>query len=372
VRHPRRTPYLILAISLALSAVATAVVAVTGRERDRARFQQATQIAEAAIENRLDTYVAMLRGTNGLFASSGGVTAGEFGTFVARFDLPTRYRGVQGIGFARRTRPEELDSLAATQRAAGVAGFRVRPATARTEYFPIVYLEPVDRRNARAIGYDMFTEPVRRRAMERARDAGGAVLSGKVQLVQEIDPQKQAGFLVYDPVYDGPGEPATVAERRARLLGFVYSPFRADDLFAGIFGGEPPVSFRVYDGAVAPANLLHDSRRTAANRRAAFELRDTLAVHGRAWIIDFASLPAVEERAGRLLAPAVALAGLLVSLTLYGLALAEARARARAERSERAQGRFYAAMSHELRTPLNAILGYNDLLLAGIYGPLAA
>jgi len=61
-----------------------------------------------------------------------------------------------------------------------------------------------------------------------------------------------------------------------------------------------------------------------------------------------------------------------VSLTLYWLALAEARARARAERSERAQGRFYAAMSHELRTPLNAILGYNDLLLAGIYGPLAA
>ncbi|HEX2188739.1 MAG TPA: PAS domain-containing sensor histidine kinase [Longimicrobiaceae bacterium] len=37
-----------------------------------------------------------------------------------------------------------------------------------------------------------------------------------------------------------------------------------------------------------------------------------------------------------------------------------------------ARSRFYAAMSHELRTPINAVIGYNALLLDGIYGPLAA
>ena len=35
-----------------------------------------------------------------------------------------------------------------------------------------------------------------------------------------------------------------------------------------------------------------------------------------------------------------------------------------------ARARFYASMSHELRTPINAIIGYNALLLDGIFGPV--
>jgi PAS domain S-box-containing protein len=40
------------------------------------------------------------------------------------------------------------------------------------------------------------------------------------------------------------------------------------------------------------------------------------------------------------------------------------------EQAASARSRFYSAMSHELRTPINAILGYQDLILAGIHGPL--
>jgi signal transduction histidine kinase len=48
--------------------------------------------------------------------------------------------------------------------------------------------------------------------------------------------------------------------------------------------------------------------------------------------------------------------------------LAAARDKARA--ADKAKSAFLANMSHELRTPLNAIIGFSDLMIQGIYGPL--
>ena len=46
-------------------------------------------------------------------------------------------------------------------------------------------------------------------------------------------------------------------------------------------------------------------------------------------------------------------------------------ARKDAEDANQVKTSFLTSMSHELRTPLNAILGYNELLLMGIKGPVS-
>lgn len=44
----------------------------------------------------------------------------------------------------------------------------------------------------------------------------------------------------------------------------------------------------------------------------------------------------------------------------------------RAEAANRAKSQFLANMSHELRTPLNAILGFSEILVNGMFGPLGS
>ncbi len=70
--------------------------------------------------------------------------------------------------------------------------------------------------------------------MERARDENSVALSGKVTLVQESDRDVQAGTLMYVPVYRKTMPIATVPQRRTALYGWVYSPFRMNDLLNGI------------------------------------------------------------------------------------------------------------------------------------------
>jgi signal transduction histidine kinase len=348
------THWLVLAGSLALTVAATLFVAVTAQSRDEARFANAVQSATDRLVGRLDIYVATLRGAAALFAA-GDVTADDFQRYVARLELQRWHPGIQGIGWSPRL-------------ATGLAGNV-------DEQYEILYLEPQDARNLAAMGYDMYSEERRREAMRRARDLGEPALSGRVTLRQEIDGPAQPGFLIYVPVYSGGGKPATVEERRAALLGFAYAPFRAHDLFAGIFGTEaaPRVRFAVYDGAdVAPESLLVMTEREPERRGSRRRSTKSLLLAGRTWTVMYEAQPEFEAASTSRIVPLVLLAGLLASVWLFALARGQTRARSAAEQASRAKSAFLATMSHELRTPLNAIGGYVDLMQLGVPGPTTA
>ena len=329
-----------LAGALIVTFLAALYVHSTAQAKDRTRFENSVKQINTVLDSRLDTYLALLRAGAGLFAASESVEPDEFRRFVAGLNLQHHYQGIQGIGFSIRLQPDERNSLVEKMRRAGNAGFKIWPEGDRAEYHTIIYLEPADRRNQVAIGYDMFTEPTRRAAMERARDTGLPAASGRVTLVQEIEEPKQSGFLIYTPVYRNGMKTETVEERRAALIGFVYAPFRAGDLLPNILAAHEyhGLDFQVFDGLKPEAaNLLYDSapRSNTVDEASRFAAITTLSVADRLWILRFKTNHDFEADSATNFAILTLLSGGFLSLLLFVLTSSQTRARVVAVSAER-------------------------------------
>ena len=325
-------PYLILLVGLGFTAVVYYYFSKLTYEQDQSRFQKNVQELQDRVRLKIATSITLLRAGTGLFAASDQVAPAEFYRFVERLDLPGNYPGIQGIGYSRSFKRTEMDAVVQRMRTTVHEDFSVWPEGARDEYTAIVYLYPRGNHNEKAIGYDMFADPVRRQAMEKARDTAGPAASGRVRLVQETDGEEQRGFLIYVPVYRNNASTNSVDDRRKALVGYVYSPYRISDFLGPITASANDVSLVVYDGDEArDDNLLHGARNEPApgDRRFTSEVR--LAVAGRPWTLSYAIKPSFERGSSRPLLKYTIIIGVLLSFLFFAVTRAEVRARSRAE-----------------------------------------
>lgn len=328
-RWQRLLPAGVFVLGLALTLGLVARDHFVQEVRLASEFQLRAQDLKQRIHQRLLSYQEVLRAGVGLFDASEQVTRREFRTFVERLRVREVFPGIQGVGYALRIAPAALAAHEASVRAEGFANYAVHPVGPRESYSSIVYLEPLRERNLLAFGYDMYTEPVRRRAMEFARDSGDAGLSGKVKLLQEGTDGHQNGFLMYAPVYRSGQTMATLEQRRAALQGWVYAPFRMNNFMKGVLGAEAGelgslLQLRIFDGnTTATEQLLYDSA-SVQGRAAAVEphyrANHTIVMGGRQWTLQMVSSPAYEALAyGRQLV-LLLVAGLLITALLTWIA----------------------------------------------------
>lgn len=316
-------------IGLAATFAAVSLLARAEEQRRQVRLEGLADTAASAIESRMLAQLTILRGAAGLFNASDDVTPADFRAYVARIRLQRFYPGVLGIGYAGYAPDRSgLRRLVESAERRVAPDIRTWPSGERTDYSAILYLEPLNRRNRQALGYDMLSEPTRREAMEAARRTGLAAATGRVRLVQEIDPVKQPGFLIYMPLYRGQRAGILDKPSQADFYGWVYSPLRAHDLFDAIFAGRDldRVNVEVFDEAIDEGRLLYRRGRVVASGPA---LVRTLDVGGREWLVRVTPSPKFADDSVILPAPLAGVAGVLMSLLVAALVFQQARAAAR-------------------------------------------
>lgn len=405
--HNTQLAWMVLGASAVISVAAWYLSSSAVWHAAHARFEARTNDIRTAIETRMHEQQVALKGGVGLFNASDDVSRDDWRAYFSSLEADRHLPGLQGFGYAVILPPEQLAEHEAAIRADGFPDFKVRPVGDRPLYSSIVYLEPFDQRNRRAFGYDMWSEPTRRAAMMRARDTGEAAVSGMVTLVQETDTDVQRGFLMYLPLYEKGAPIDTVAQRRAALKGFVYSPFRIRDLISGIVSlRSHGIDFRIYDGVqVEQDRLLFDSLGMDGLSQdapgSAFYRTLTVDILGQPWRLELFSTSSYytsgEAAQPMLVAAAAVIVDILLFFTIMtlgnqkrnSLRLVEKRTaelRLSMERAEQAMQRetrlriasqeagaklqeanqrltqFASIVAHDLRAPLKRIECFVDVL----------
>ncbi|MGZ5199411.1 MAG: CHASE domain-containing protein [Telluria sp.] len=290
---------LVFLITLMITLGAVNSARQVARNTLQENFDYRARDAATVLMRRMAVYEQVLRGAQGFLRGSVDIPRREFAEYFSVLKLDEHFPGIEALGVASIVPAAQLDAHQQAVRREGFPDYSVRPLDPpRPLYTSISHIEPYQGRNLRAFGYDMFSEPVRRTAMEAARDTGKAAATGKVVLVQEDGRQDQAGFLLYLPVYRGGMPVRTVEQRRAAIVGWVYAPFRMNDLMSGL-GGEHSgdLDIAIYDGETArPDKLLYRSPGAAPAHKPMFARSSQVAMVGRPWTLVVDSAPSLENQ----------------------------------------------------------------------------
>ena len=399
------------------------------RRNRRRVFEELADVAEPrakALREQILKSMEVLHSIASFHATRPEISREEFRAFV-RAAL-TRQPELQALSWDPRVLRKERPAWEARARADGFPNFHftqkeaqntILPASSRNEYYPVFFLETLEK-NELALGFDVFSEKLRRQALENARDTGRATATAPLRLAQEQ--ASQLGFLVFQPVYRG--DCRTLEQRRENLAGFAVAVFRICDLVEpsllelrdrglGVTIEDKADGRIIYQCPVGrPADVTAwSSHLNVADRSWILEIKASVEfcrsrALARPWWaaavgLTITSLGAAylwrESRRRVEIAEKVKEATIGLSAEIIERSRAEAelerakegldlrvrertaelatansslqeevvirkQAEAAAGAASKAKSEFLANMSHEIRTPMNSILGYSQIL----------
>jgi two-component system, cell cycle sensor histidine kinase and response regulator CckA len=307
----RRVPWVNIALGLLGCVLSLAIFQHLRMREDRViniEFGHRTFERAMALQREFDAASLILDSLVAFHTSSEGISRLDFESFAET--MLKRHSSVQALGYNPLLTLEERAAFEASVQAQGFPSFRITelsskgiiiPAADRPEYVVVKYIVPFVS-NEKAFGFDIYSESVRREALDRARTSKHISATGPIKLVQESG--SQMGFLLLSPVYDTQQE----------LQGFMVGAFRVEDLMTAAMkhfnaldielelldecGDEPLTLYRTPEEEVGP--YMPDFDRIS--------LKEVIQLGGRDWVLRTRPLAAFSD-GYRTRAPLVALLG---------------------------------------------------------------
>ncbi len=335
-------------------------------------FEQRGARAIEVLRARIIDYIQILRGCQALFYASDSVTRDNWEKYVKNLNISVNYPGIQALAYAVYINKSEISGVENQLRRSGYPYFKIN-SNFRNDYLtPIIFIEPFSGRNLRAFGFDMYSESIRREAMNRALETGQPAMSKKVTLMQETSKSIQPGFLLYIPVYRSPDATKTVEDRKRNIVGFVYTPFRAHDVMQAILKNFSDLQIQIYDGnKPSKENILFNSGSILHQTSSKKDFVSDTSIYpaGTQWKIILSTTDAfgsnIEQRHPALvliLGLAVTFLILLISINIIRNKATVVKELLLSREVEKKKDEFIGIASHELKTPLTSIKAYIQLL----------
>jgi len=328
----------LIVLGVAVSLVLTWVVYQYQKTADEARFRELASRNLMAVSTDLDMALDSLN----LIARHFSVTdPGEASPGIFRRltePLLEHHSFIQGVSWQPKVLPELRAAFEQLQQAAGRPGFRILERTAEGELeqaapgsaplFPVTLVEP-QATNFRALGFDLASDPVRRAALEQARDSGRPRSTARLTLVQ--DTGDQFGVLLLVPVFAAerafellPELARSSLERQRALTGYLAAIFRLSDLveLSQSLPGQPSAEagalscIYLFDLTTPGESAQLYPRRpevTLAGLQEGLHVTSTIDVGGRTWQLVAVPGPAFLSRPSWLNVWVVLLASLLAT-----------------------------------------------------------
>lgn len=298
-RVERCATVLALFISLALTALLWQHARNASVQEQHNDFDSRVSDITDRLHRHMAYYEQVLHAARGFYLNRQGMERQEFNGYISSLEMEQNFPGIQGISFAPLIPDERKSEYIALMRRSGLPEFDIKPEGRRRNYAPVTFIAPMDKRNARVLGFDNLSNPTRTATIEQARDEDRAIISEKLILKQENELAPQTGFLMFLPVFKQGSKHDSLAARREHIEGWFAASFRMADMVAGIHDERSQgLGMAIFDGLTVSdqSRMYAFPKGETQSPRPLFSSEFPIKIAGHQWTMRFFSTPEFEEK----------------------------------------------------------------------------